>query len=141
IFLSEIRLALGLSFIVETAGAQRGQNSGTCFNEPPACCQHFLACDQDFRVVLLNDSDRLFDGVRRDRPEYFRGSGRSSSDQHADGCELQAHFVYLLAKAFLAPGMPSDFCPYIRSCKPARLRTHSALAILVAAKGRHHYRG
>src|SRR5438552_3564351 len=91
------------------------------------------ARNQDVRVALLGDGERLLDGVRGDRPDDFRQTGQSGSDHHADGRELQTHFVYLLARAFLAPGIARDFSPYISSCKRARLRTHSALATLGAA--------
>src|SRR5450830_1215503 len=59
--------------------------------------------------MLLSDSDRLVDGIHRERSEDAREAEQRDSDQHADGREVQTHFVYLLARAFLAPGMPVTF--------------------------------
>src|SRR5206468_12845494 len=96
------------------------------------CSHHLFARNQDVRVALLGDGDRLLDGVRGDRPDNFRQTGQSGSDHHADGREIQTHFVYLLARAVLAPGIARDFSPYISSFKRARLRTHWVLATLRA---------
>jgi hypothetical protein len=44
------------------------------------CSHNFLARNQDVWVVLLGDGDRLFDGVRWDRPDDFRQTGQSGTD-------------------------------------------------------------
>src|SRR5438046_7056782 len=50
----------------------------------------------------------LLDSVSEE-PQGPLRRGQSGSDQYTDSRELQAHFVYLLAKPFLVPGMALTF--------------------------------
>ena len=65
-----------------------------------------LARDRDFRVLRLSDGDRFLDSISRRR---VRSNGQSKGGQEYNGAELQTHFVYLLARAFLLTRMPVAF--------------------------------
>jgi len=54
----------------------------------------------------LSDGDRFFDSVGGRR---MRSASHRKGGQEYSGADLQTHFVYLLARAFLATRMPVGF--------------------------------
>src|SRR5439155_23746497 len=62
--------------------------------------------NQNIWVVLLGYRDRLFDRIDGCGFNRLGENEEAGSNQQADSRGVETHFVYLLARAFLAPGMP-----------------------------------